>query len=307
MFNDEFPKPFFSPDDPGGAPPVDPPADPPSDSPVSLVNPDGTYTEGWLDHLDVDDETKADQQLRTHKGLADTAKNIHELMKLRGHHVVPIPPEGSEDPKLWDEVYNRLGRPESPDKYTAPKLDGIPEQHRMPDDVLKGVRELMHANGISDRQWQGIVTGWNGMVQQQLQAAEANRAKALDPLKEEWAGQFESNLALTEKFLRSNVPPERFDSAMQAAQGHPDLMKLLHQQAKAHVEGEPDLNVPPPSVLAAAQTELDKLTRGDSKTPYFDRYHPEHGRVIQRADELRKLIAQAQPKKPQQESFSLQM
>lgn len=290
------------------APPEAPPASStPAPASTPLINPDGTYAEGWLDRLDVDDEVKQDQQLRTHKGPADTAKNLHELMKIRGLHVVPIPPEGSDDPKLWDTVYSRLGRPETPDGYTAPSLDGIPEQHRMPDEMLKGVRELMHKNGLTDRQWQGVVSGWNEMVKTQLEAAEANRAKALDPLKAEWQNDFDANVQLTEKFLRSTVPAERFDAALAAVKTNPDLMKILHERAAATAEGEPSLETAPPQVVAAAQAELTKIQSSGKDGPYHNRYHPEHAAIVQRANELRKLIAAATPKKPPEQGFSLQV
>lgn len=286
-----------------GDPPPESP-EPPEAPPVNLVNPDGTYAADWLDRLEVDDEVKADQQLRTHKGLADTTRNLHELMKLRGHHVVPIPPDGSQDPKLWDEVYSRLGRPETPEGYTTPSLDDVPETQRMPAEMLKAVQAVMHAAGVSDRQWQQISGGWNKLMAEAIQSREAQAAEALNPLRAEWGGSFDGNLALVEKFLRSNVPPERFDAAMAAAQGQPDLLKLLHGTAQSHVEGEPDLTNTPASVLTAVESELRKLTSGDQASPYFNNYHPEHQATIQRVAELRQILAGAKPK-TKEPGFSL--
>lgn len=277
---------------------------PAASTPVSLVNPDGTYASDWLDRLNVNDEVKGDQQLRTHKSLADTAKNIHELMKIRGHHVVPIPPEGNQDPKLWDEVYKRLGRPEKPEGYTMPKLDGIPEDRRMPKETMTEVVALMHQAGVSDRQWQTISEGWNKIVAKGIEAQKQQEALALNPLRDSWAGQFDANLALVEKFLRSQVPPERFDAALGSLKTQPDVLRLLFESAKTHVEGEPDLSGTPGSVLAAAQTELDKLTRGPKDGPYFNRYHPEHEAVIKRVDELRKVLAAAKPRPPANQQTS---
>ena len=284
--------------DPTATPPETPPTPTPTpDAPVPLVNPDGTYAENWLDRLELDDEVKADQQLRTHKGLADTARNLHELMKLRGHHVVPIPPEGSQDPKLWDEVYNRLGRPQSPDQYTPPNVEGMPETARMPDEMLKAVQTVMHQAGVSDRQWQIISAGWNKIVADAVQSQQAQSAEALAPLRTEWGPAFDANVALVEKFLRSNVPPERFDAAMAAAK-HPDVLKLRHQSASGAVEGEPNLDNAPAAVLSAVETELRQLTAGDANSPYFNNYHPEHAAVIQRVAELRAILARAKPKEP---------
>lgn len=292
---------------PTPAPSIAPaPTPAPSPTPTSLINPDGTYASDWLDRLTVDDEVKADQQLRTHKSLADTAKNIHELMKLRGHHVVPIPPEGNQDPKLWDEVYKRLGRPDKPEGYTMPKLEGLPEDRRMPQETMTEVMGLMHQAGVSDRQWQTISEGWNKIVAKGLEAQQQQAALALNPLRESWGGAFDANVALVEKFLRSQVPPERFDAALGSLKTQPDVLRLLFETAKTKVEGEPDLSGTPGSVLAAAETEIAKLTRGDAQSPYHNRYHPEHEAVIKRVDELRKVIAAAKPKQPSnQQSFPL--
>lgn len=292
---------------PASTPPTTPASTPPAAStPVSLVNPDGTYASDWLDRLTVDEEVKGDQQLRTHKSLADTAKNIHELMKLRGHHVVPIPPEGNQDPKLWDEVYKRLGRPDKPEGYTMPKLEGVPEDRRMPKETLSEITNLMHLAGVSDRQWQTISDGWNKIVAKGLEAQQQQAALALNPLRETWGGQFDANVALVEKFLRSQVPPERFEAAVGSLKTQPDVLRLLFEAAKTHVEGEPDLSGTPGSVLAAAETEIAKLTRGDAQSPYHNRYHPEHDAVIKRVDELRRIVAAGKPK-PQANQQSLEL
>lgn len=292
---------------PASTPPTTPASTPPAAStPVSLVNPDGTYASDWLDRLTVDEEVKGDQQLRTHKSLADTAKNIHELMKLRGHHVVPIPPEGNQDPKLWDEVYKRLGRPDKPEGYTMPKLEGVPEDRRMPKETMTEVMGLMHKAGVSDRQWQTIAEGWNQIVAKGLEAQQQQAALALNPLRQAWGGQFDANVALIEKFLRSQVPPERFDAALGSLKTQPDVLRLLFDAAKTHVEGEPDLSGTPGSVLAAAETEIARLTRGPKDSPYHNRYHPEHEAVIKRVDELRRIIAAGKPK-PQANQQSLEL
>ncbi len=54
------------------------------------------------------------------KSPQDLFKSYRELEKTLGQDKVVLPKDGA-DAKEWDAVYNKLGRPDTPDKYTAPQ------------------------------------------------------------------------------------------------------------------------------------------------------------------------------------------
>lgn len=293
---------FAGPGDPPGPPPAAVPAPgslaagPPvagaAPAPVSLINADGSYAENWLTRLGVSEEVQADQQLLTHKGLADTVTNLHELMKIRGDQVIPVPPDSAapDDPR-FALIAKRLGCPEKATDYKVPDFaaSGLAPEHRMPDETMGAVLGVLHKAGVTQRQLDQVIPGWNAIVGAGLKAsAEASEA-ALAPLQAE--------VASAQAYIRSNVEASECEASL-AALSDPGLVKLIAQVAKASAESEPATpGIPGSSSLAIAQTEVQKLIGGGAQGPYLDKYNPDHVATVARVNELRAWIAANTPAK----------
>ena len=295
------------PANPPETPPANPPANPPGDPPAppAIVNPDGTYAEGWLTSSLVPEECRQNAQLATHKSLADTLKNWASLEKLRGGHVVPIPPDGA-DPAAWDTVYDRLGRPSDPSQYSAIDLKacGLDPKLAAPAEFQAEINKIARDAGLSDRQYVKLFTGYNKLVATTLatvqQTQDADKAAQLQGLGQQWPGaQFAANRALAEAFLTSTVPPA--DLAAIQALGlldHPVTLKWVHSLASQRAETEPDLEtLIPTDLAAAAQTEIAKL-ENDIKGPLYDEHHAEHAAAVKRHAELLAVRARSQKGAP---------
>ena len=276
------------------------PATPATPAAGPILNPDGTYAEGWLTHSLVPEECRNNAQLMTHKGLADTLKNWSTLEKLRGAHVVPVPAEGA-DKAAWDTVYDRLGRPKEPTGYTMPDLAaaGLDAKDAAPPEFIAEIQKIAHAAGLTDRQYVSLMTGYNQLVattlQARAQAETADRAAGMQGLATEWPGQiFAANKALAAGYLKSTVPPA--DLPAIEALGlldNPVTLKWLHGQAARMTELEPDLDtIVPTGVAAAAETEIQKL-EGDAKGPLYDAHAPGHAEAVKRHRELLGVVARA--------------
>lgn len=263
----------------------------PDPTPKPLIDADGNWREDWRTDPRVPEELRENQQLGTHKTLADTLTNWGSLHKRAGAHMLAVPPDGADD-AAYEALYNELGRPKTADEYTLPDpVDGegkpLPAEFVMPDETLKQVVGILHNAGLTQRQVDKLLPAWNGLIAGQLAEAQQQRDTRMATVKNEMGSAFEANQALVEKFVRSNVPEDEAQEVMQLAQT-PSTFKLLHQMAVDRTEPNPDqTGAVPADVTAAAETQVAKLTADPA---YTDRYHPNHQRVVKEVNELRSLI-----------------
>ncbi|HUU94070.1 MAG TPA: hypothetical protein VM238_22995 [Phycisphaerae bacterium] len=253
-----------------------------------------------MTHSAVPEECRNNAQLATHKSFTDTLTNWASLEKMRGAHVVPVPPEGADD-AAWNTVYDRLGRPADPAAYTLPTLAaaGLDAKDAAPPEFIAEVQKIAHTAGLSDRQFGALMTGYNQLVANTLKAgrdAETTaRATRMQTLAQTWPGHiFAANKALVQGLLQSTVAPA--DRAAIDALGlldDPHALQWLHGIAARLAEAEPDLDtIVPTDVAAAAETEIRKL-ENDPNGPLYRESDPGHKEAVKRHTELLGLVARA--------------
>jgi hypothetical protein len=277
-------------------PVVIPPVNPSTPaSPGYFVNPDGTYIDKFWEHPSFPAELKDNEQLRTHKNFSDTLANWGSLHRLNGYDKIPLPAPNSND-DVWDTVYDRLGRPKAVTDYKLPEVDAsVPADRRAKPEFIQGVLTLLHKAGLSQRQLDIILPGWNGLVESQSQATLADQQRAADQamqgLKSIWGVAYDPNKSLVERYIKSVVKPERQASVLKLVTSDPGLLQEFHSRAVAAQEAEPDTSANmPQDVRAAATAELDKLRTDPA---YTDPYHRDHERVVRLANEIRARLGPA--------------
>lgn len=142
-------------------------------------------SKSWLEGLG---DLGKDPSLQMFKEPSALAKSWVNAQKMIGADKVVIPKADAPDAD-WDAFYNKVGRPESPDKYELKLPEGI----TMDDNLAKGFKEVAHKTGLSPRQVQKIVE-WD--AQQKIEQAKAMEASqtnelrgALDAYKQEVGGE----------------------------------------------------------------------------------------------------------------------
>jgi hypothetical protein len=277
----------------GGTPPGTPPA-----PPAALVNPDGTYAGDWLQHPAVPEDLRGNAQLATHKSFGDTLKNWATLEKIRGHTVVPIPAENSDE-ATWGLVWDRLGRPKEPGGYALPDATaaGIPKEQQAAPEFIQGVMADAHAAGLTNRQFTKLLEGWNrriaGVLKTQATARANAETAALGALQTEWPGPaFAANQALVAQFLRATAPAETVQAFEQLGLlKNPAFLRWAHRQAVQSREAEPNLEVTVTTdQAAAAETEIARI-ENEVGGPLYDDHHPQHGATLKRYKELKAVVA----------------
>ena len=105
-------------------------------------------SEDWRSSLS--DEIKNDATLSNIKDIESAAKTLIHQQKMLGSRI-PLPKTDEER----SELYTKLGRPESGDKYEI----SIPDTHKpyFNDEQLTQFREVAHKMGLSNEQVKGLI------------------------------------------------------------------------------------------------------------------------------------------------------
>lgn len=136
-------------------------------------------TANWTDGFS--DDLKGFVELKGFKGpdaVADAYRNLEKLRGVPEERLLRLP-EKMDDAEGMASVYDRLGRPEAPDKYTRAVPEGFD------DGVFKAIAAEAHKAGLTDKQF---ATMQQGLVAQSAAVAAAQEAasvKAFDAWKAE--------------------------------------------------------------------------------------------------------------------------
>src|SRR5512146_2906540 len=141
----------------------------------------------WFEALPP--EMKVDKTVLTYKGkpVSDVVKSLVDLNRLNGSaiHLPKADATPEEQQRFYNDIYTKLGRPESPEKYEhqRPKLpDGTPW-----DDA--GEKEFLataHKAGLSKTQVQTVLDWYGGRLTAGMQAQGAQIEETERLLKKEW-------------------------------------------------------------------------------------------------------------------------
>lgn len=166
----------------------------------------------------------------------------------------------------WSDVWNKLGRPETPDKYELKGPDGLPPA------VLTGLAKVMHETGLSKGQAERIMGFYGETVQasaaEQAAANEARYAEVETTLRKEWGKAFDDQLHAAKRAVTELGGPEISELLVSTGLGNnPAVIKMFAKLGAERAEprglkggggGEFGGTMTP----AAAQAEIKRL-QGD--------------------------------------------
>ena len=163
----------------------------------------GTSAPEWINSIS-DEGLRADPNITKYKTVDEFAKGHVNLSKLIGAKGVVLPSEKAT-PEELNEFYGKIGRPAKADdyKFTAPKE--LHSKVQVTPEFNKGFAELVHKNGLTQKQAEGIygeyLNMWNTGEQSIEKSANENRMKAETQLRQEWGANYDKNLSNTKAML----------------------------------------------------------------------------------------------------------
>jgi hypothetical protein len=205
------------------------------------------------------------------EAVTDVFKSYKDLEGFVGQKdkMLTLPDEG--DAEGWGKVYNKLGRPETPDKYEFTGPEGV----EIDNGVLGEFKKFAHEKGFNGKQFTDTVNFQIAMAQkiQEQQKAQAEAAQA------EFRAQFKTE----QEF--EDVTKGAFRAAERVGLG--DIIEkygMQHDAAAMRALRELDRklsnDVVPAAPTANAKSkeeQIKELTRSDA---YTQSRHPDHASTV---------------------------
>jgi len=250
-----------------------------------------TVAKSWKET--ISEEFRNDPNISKFTEIDALAKSYINATRMIGQDKVAVPNENSTDDQ-WQEVYGKLGRPESPDKY---KLEVQSETAPLDDTAIKQFAENAHQLGLNNKQAQGILefykNSMEGSIQQARVDTETAQANAEQELRKEWGRSYDENIKKAGAIAKANMSEDILNMELKDGTrigDHPSVIKgfasianLMSEDKLVSTESE---NVDRGTDYEA---EISKLVN-DRDGPYWNKAHPDHDKVVQQVFTLRTMI-----------------
>jgi len=250
-----------------------------------------TTTSSWKDS--ISEAYRNDPNIEKFTEIDALAKSYINATKMIGQDKVVIPTNNSTE-EHWDEVYAKLGRPESADKYT---LDAKSEVVNFDEAAIKSFAEQSHKLGLNNKQAQGILefykNNMEGTAQQSKIDTETAQAQAEQQLRQEWGRDFEGKVKQAGALAKANINPEVLDMTLQNGTRLGDHPEIIKGFAKIAGMMQEDKIVATESENAQSVSNIEEEISSiinDRQGPYWNKGHPDHDKIVQQVYTLREML-----------------
>lgn len=204
----------------------------------------------WYEGADADtigyiQNKKWDNPLKAVEGY----RNLEKFHGVPADQLIKLPKP--DDAEGWNGVYNRLGRPESPDKYGFDDIK-LPEGAQLDKEFVGYFDQAFHKVGLTKAQRDAAVVAYAEYEQKWAQEQETKLAQEktiqIDALKKDWGDKFDERVALAKRAFKAFVPDgvdkEEVASALEASLGTAIVAKMFANLAdrlgedKFHDDGD---------------------------------------------------------------------
>jgi hypothetical protein len=259
--------------------------------PISPTTEQPAVAKTWKEA--ISEEFRSDPNISKFTEIDALAKSYINATKMIGQDKVAVPNNNSTEDQ-WNEVYSKLGRPESPDKYELnAKSDVVP----IDETAIKTFAETSHKLGLNNRQAQGILefykNSMEGSAQQSKIDMETAQANAEQQLRQEWGKTFEDNVRKAGSLAKANLGNEVLDMQLQDGTrlgDHPEVIKgfakIADMMSEDKIVSTESENVNQGKDI---ESEISSIVN-DKNSPYWNKGHPDHDKIVQQVFTLRSML-----------------
>jgi len=240
----------------------------------------------------IPDEFKEDKALANFQDMNQFVKSYLHAQKMVGLDKIPVPNKYATD-EDWQEVYKRLGAPETPDQYKYK----FAKDQKVDENTLKAFNEVAQRNGLLPKQAENIVKFYNELnqqaVSQEASKVDAARLESETVLKTEYGAEYAKRLdqakrlatqTLGNDFLNKTILKDgsKLGDNVSLIKAFSSLADKLSEDEIVKGEGADYMSA------KELQRQLDELQQKDS--PYWDKMHPNHKRNVDEVFKLREML-----------------
>ena len=241
----------------------------------------------------ISEEFRKDPSIEKFTEIDALAKSYINATKMIGQDKIVIPTKNSTQ-EAWDEAYEKLGRPESPDKYNL-KIES--DVINMDENAIKSFAEQSHKLGLNSKQAEGILdfykNNMEGSAQQSKIDTETAQAQSEQELRSEWGRDFDAKVQQAGAIAKANINPEVLDMTLSSGirlGDHPEIIKgfskIANMMSEDKIVSTESENV---NSVADIESEISAITN-NTDGPYWNKQHPDHDKVVQQVYTLREML-----------------
>lgn len=151
----------------------------------------GTQPNAW--NAGFDEETSAYVQNKGWQSPADILSSYRNLEKFAGgsKNLIELPGVDADEAAL-NNFFNKLGRPEAPDKYGLKAPEGADPE------LVNWFKANAHKAGLTEKQAASLFDAWNGMSSERMQAMQQQMReqseREITELKKEWGQGYDAQI-----------------------------------------------------------------------------------------------------------------
>ena len=234
---------------------------------------------------------KEEKALDNFNNMEDFVKSYLHAQKLVGADKIPVPNKHATD-EDWNEVFKRLGAPETPEDYKYNLKDVELDQNQ-----VQEFNKEAHKLGLLPRQAESLIKFYNEMnsnnaASQEEAAAEAQLQTETE-LKKEFGPQFNKRLDQAKKLAVNSLGSEflentylkdgsRLGDNIKVIKAFSELAEKLSEDEIIKGDGSEYMTA------KDIEKEINELTQEGSA--YWSKTHPNHNKAVQEVLKLREML-----------------
>ena len=231
---------------------------------------------------------KDEKALQNFQDMDGFVKSYLHSQKLVGADKIPIPNKYATD-EDWQSVYEKLGKPKSPDGYEY----NLPKEAKLDDNSLKAFSAEAHKLGLLPKQAQGIIKYYNDLAgaseTEANNQAEAARNEAEKNLRKEFGSTYNDRIMAAKKLATTTLGNEFLNNTIlqdgSKLGDNPTVVKAFADLA-AQMSEDNIVKGDAPAYMSTKEINRQIAALQQPGSAYWDKKHPNHSDVVQEVQDL---------------------
>lgn len=249
-----------------------------------------------FDPQTLSEDLRNEPSLQSFDSVDNLAKSYVHARRMIGtdpSEVLRVPKEGDADG--WNQIYNRLGRPDEPSGYQFDLGDGEEDSN------VADFKNVAHQLGLSNNQAKMVLGIYNQVNEQEItkdqEEFEQMNVEQLQQIQTEWGDSFKRNSELARRAIQNFASEETVEALKEVGLiNHPEILKTFSRIGEAMAESDflPGTRgqTGAPSPANAEDQISQRMQDQDFKLAYLDENNPGHDGAVR---EMTKLFSFATP------------
>ena len=227
-------------------------------------------------------EYKNEKALQNFQDMDGFVKSFLHSQRLVGTEKIKIPNKFATD-EDWNAVYEKLGKPKSPDEYKY----NLPKESKLDDDSLKAFSATAHQLGLLPKQAEGIINYYNELANASEvdtnAKAETARAETEKTLRKEYGSAYKHRIHAAKNLASSTLGNDFLNNTIlqdgSKLGDNPIVVKAFAELA-SQISEDTMIQGEAPAYMSLKEINKQIAALQQPGSAYFDKRHPNHDDAV---------------------------